>query len=110
MGIKIVNMWRPYQADSPPWAKWLTAFCYLPVAIFGLAGLIWSVGRWREFFPVIVFIAYMFLVHAVTLGNIRYRYSVMPFLMIFSAYALIKLWRRVNINVFLEREEVTPRS
>ena len=97
VGRKIVNMWRPYQADSPLLAKWASALSYVPVMVFGIFGLARSFSRWREFFPVWVLLAYIFCLHAVLIAHIRYRYSVMPFLMVFAAFAMIELWERVRL-------------
>ena len=93
MGKKIVNMWRPYQVDSPRLARWLTALSYVPVALLGGAGMIRSLGRWRRLFPIFSLIGYVFLIHAVMIGQIRYRYSVMPFVMMFAAFVLAGIWK-----------------
>ena len=85
MKVKIVNMWRPYQSDSPKLAKWAMALTYIPVMFLGLAGLIRNIGRWKEFLPVYGLICYFFLIHIVLFGQIRFRYPVMPFFMLFAA-------------------------
>lgn len=93
MGKKIINMWRPYQVDSPRLARWLTALSYVPVVLLGGFGMIRSGARWKQLFPIFLLLAYMFLVHAILIGQIRYRYSVMPFMMMFAAFALAEIWK-----------------
>ena len=94
MGKKIVNMWRPFQTDSPLAAQWASAAAYLPVLFLGLGGMAASLKRWREFFPVFLLCVYLFLLHAVLIGHIRYRYPLMPFFMIFAAFAMFELRKK----------------
>jgi len=102
MGKKIVNMWRPYQVDSPRPARWLASISYIPVALLGCLGMIWSRARWKQLFPIFSLIVYIFLIHAILIGQIRYRYSVMPFLMILAAFALTKIWKSLERRRFEE--------
>lgn len=99
MGKKIVNMWRPFQTDSPLLARWATALTYLPVITLGLWGAFCQFKRWKEFFPIFSLIAYTFLLHAVLIAHMRYRYPVMPFFMVFAAFPLVKLWASVRTRV-----------
>lgn len=101
-GKKIVNMWRPYQVDSPPPARWLTALSYIPVVLLGCLGMIQSWARRKELLPILFLIAYVFLIHAVTIGQIRYRYSVMPFVMIFAAFVAAEIWKNFERHRFEE--------
>lgn len=95
-GKKILNMWRLYQADSPPLARWLTAITYLPVITLGLAGIFLKLKEWRKFFPIFTLIAYTFLLHAVLIAHMRYRYPVMPFFMVFAAWVAVNLWEKLR--------------
>lgn len=96
VGRKIVNMWRPYQTDSPLLARWATALTYLPVVTLGLGGMLWKLKQWKEFFPIFALIAYTFSVHAILMAHMRYRYPVMPFFMVFAAFTLVSLWEKVR--------------
>lgn len=89
-GRKIVNTWRPYQLDSPLIVQLITGGTYIPVVILGIAGLFMSLSRWRELMPVYLLILYVFLLHAVLIAEIRYRYPVMPFFMLFAAYGFLR--------------------
>jgi len=93
-GRKIVNMWRPYQSDSPYLARWATALTYLPIVTFDLWGMLQSLKRWKEFFPIFTLLAYTFSLHAILIAHMRYRYPVMPFFMVFAAWMFVKLWEK----------------
>lgn len=93
---KIVNMWRPYQADSPPLSRWATALTYLPVITLGLVGIFLRLRDWRKFFPILVLLLYTFSLHAVLIAHMRYRYPAMPFLMVFAASTLVSLWQKLR--------------
>ena len=42
--------------------------------------------------PIFLFIFYLTIIHAVTIGSIRYRYPIEPFLIIFTSFSLSKLF------------------
>jgi len=105
MGRKIVNMWRPYQSDSPLTARWATALTYLPVLVLGLGGMLWKIKCWRKFFPIFTLILYTFSVHAILIAHMRYRYPVMPFFMVFAAFTLVKLWECTRVGTPLRKNE-----
>ncbi len=96
MGLKIINMWRPYQTDSPSLSKWATVFTYVPVLMFGVVGLFLNLKQWHKFFPVFTVIGYVFLLYAVMIAQIRYRYQIMPFFMIFAAHAFFELRKKIS--------------
>jgi len=99
MGRKIVNMWRPYQADSPLVAKGATALTYLPVMILGLTGIFLTRKRWRELFLFHSILLYIFSLHAVLIAIIRYRYPAMPIFSLFAAFALVWIWEKRRIRL-----------
>ncbi len=92
MGRKTLNMWRPYRTDSPMIAKILITLTYIPVLIFGLWGMALTKKRWKELFPVLVFLFYIVSIHAVMVASVRYRYPAMPFLTMFASYMAVHLW------------------
>lgn len=93
---KVFNMWRPYQADSPRLAKWAMLLTYVPVMLLGMLGLIFSIPRWKEFIFFYGFIGYFFLVHIVLFGQIRFRYPVMPLIMIFAGFGIVTVCSKFN--------------
>lgn len=70
---KVVNMWRPTYEDASPRNVVITMATYLPVLVFGLAGMGW-LGRSRgvALVPAVV-LSTWFLVHVAVTGMIRFR-------------------------------------
>lgn len=89
-GRKVIKMWRPFYSDLPLFTQSLSALIYLPTMIFGLLGIFGSRNRWGEFYPILWLPVYLFLVHAVTIADVRYRYPAIPFLMVFAADAMLR--------------------
>ena len=91
---KILRFWFPFYRGSPALAKWLTLLSYLPVLGFGGAGIFifGSARRWKELVPLAAPIVYLTLVSSITISSIRYRYPVMPFLTLFAAFSIHKIW------------------
>ncbi len=89
---KIIRFWFPFYLGSPPLGKVLTLLTYLSVFILGWMGIFKSVPRWKEMVPMVGPIIYLASVYAVTISGIRYRYPAMPFLTLFAAYMLRRLW------------------
>ncbi len=94
MAQKSINMWRPYRTDSPVLAKLLIVITYVPVLLLGLYGLFGTFKRWPDFLPIPMLMGYLTLIHAVTVSSVRYRFPIMPFFMIFAAYAVFTFWRQ----------------
>lgn len=99
-GRKFVNFWRFYPRRDKVYVETpynnpnaglsrdalaLISLLFEPALIFlGLAGL-WKLrGRWHDFFPLWIFIAATMAVHVISVSQMRYRLSIMPFL-IFGA-------------------------
>ncbi len=99
-GKKLVRFWFPFYTDVPLLTQWLTFFSYAPVFVLGFFGMIGLIGRWREFFLLMAPIFYLTLIHTVTISSIRYRYPVMPFLMLFAAFAIHELWTKFTLGKF----------
>jgi len=92
MKKKIINTWRPYQTDSPELSRWMAGVLYVLVMLLGGVGVVFSAKQWRRLLPIYLLILYIFLLHAVLIAEIRYRYPVMPFFMMFAAVALDRLF------------------
>lgn len=82
---KLWNMWRPFHSASPPIAKVINALCYLP-AIFGaiICLRLKTVSRFAKAFligpPVLASV-----LHALLIGNMRYRYPLDPFVILLAS-------------------------
>lgn len=95
---KIIRFWYPYYQESSLLTKGLSVICYVPIFILGWMGVFRSVKRWRGLFPLYGPILYLNLVCAVTISSIRYRFPVMPFLMLFAAFAVHELWMNYTLR------------
>jgi 4-amino-4-deoxy-L-arabinose transferase-like glycosyltransferase len=95
---KIVNMWRPYYSGISSLSKLVMLLSYIPVILFGLTGMLWSYKKWKKSAILIFFILYYVFVHAILVSTIRYRWPVMPFFFIFSAFAINKFTQKFQIN------------
>lgn len=67
--------------------KLISIFSYGPVLLFGIGGIILTAKKWRKARLLYLPIAFFILVHLIILGSIRYRVPIMPFVIIFAAYA-----------------------
>ncbi len=96
--IKFLRFWRltPFTPDYQVW--WIDALLivsYGPVLAFAICYL--AVFGWRRFWhlsPVLGFIAFVMLVHMATIASIRYRFPVEPFLIVFAAMFVDRVWPR----------------
>jgi 4-amino-4-deoxy-L-arabinose transferase-like glycosyltransferase len=103
-GIKFVRLWQPWphaaRYANAPLAIATTA-SYLPVLLLAIGGLIWGWRRYgRSLVPIGLFVGYMTAIHMVTIGSVRYRFPMEPFLAILAglptAWALQWLFRPRN--------------
>lgn len=84
---KSINMWRPYYSDARLINKIVMSIQDLPILIFGTLGLI--IGfRKNNNTLLSVLILYFVAVHLITIAEIRYRYPIMPYLIIFSVIGI----------------------
>ena len=91
-GVKFLRFWRlwPYANEYQQWyivvASILSYGSILIMAIgFALRN---SKKYFRETLPIFALFGYLTLVHMVTIGSIRYRFPLEPFLIIFASYFL----------------------
>lgn len=94
--LKAFRFWYPYFTKAQPWSKWLMSASYFLVIPFSLVGMILTKSRWREFSFIYLLIGYLTFIHAITIPGIRYRYPLMPFLMMFAAFGICEMWRRLR--------------
>jgi hypothetical protein len=50
----------------------------------------------REVIPIFTLIGYLTLVHMVTIGSIRYRFPLEPFLIIFASYFFVDILKKYD--------------
>jgi len=95
---KILNTWRPYQTDSSRSSRWITGGQYILIVILAFWGIIKTLDKWPKLIPFYLLLLYVFSLHAILIAEIRYRYPVMPFMMLFAALGLASiLEKRSNL-------------
>jgi len=99
-GVKFLRFWRlwPYANEYQQWyivaASLLSYGSILLMAIgFVLRN---SKKYFRETLPIFALFGYLTLVHMITIGSIRYRFPLEPFLIIFASFFLTDVLRNKN--------------
>ena len=99
MGIKFIRFWNilpNYEGFSSPLYKLVSLFSYIPIIITAIWGMFLTRGIWKKFLAFyILFFSFTF-VHMLFVGSIRYRIPLMPFLIIFSAYGISQIYRKMK--------------
>jgi hypothetical protein len=84
---KLMIFWRAY--NHP-----LHAVSWYPVLLLSLIGLAWTLNRWRELLSVHLLIWSTMLTAMAFTSMPRFRAPVEPFLLMFAAAAIVRLWQR----------------
>ncbi len=88
-GLKFLRLWRfwPYAAEYTSMFLFIvSAASFLPVLLLSMVGAVWGVGRYgRKLIPIALFVGYTTAVHMVTIGSLRYRFPMEPFLVILAS-------------------------
>jgi hypothetical protein len=99
-GLKFVRFWRlwPFSPDyKRPWIVVTSLLSYGVMLALAVIGLILSTRRyWRSLAPPLIFAAYLTTLHMVTIGSIRYRLPIEPFILIVGCYALAQIGQRIG--------------
>ena len=96
--IKILRLWYPFYSKTSLELKVITGSLYGMTLLLMLAGMYLSRKQWVELLPFYSLIAYLTLIHAVTIPGIRYRYPLMPFVILFSAVALERIYCHYGVK------------
>lgn len=100
--VKFGRLWRPwpYAEDyRNPLIVFISVASALPAWLLALYGLALSLrARWRELLPCFLVMGFVTLVHVVTIGSIRYRIPLEPFVLILAAAGLVSLLRKTQIG------------
>ena len=92
---------KTFESDSyaPEYNNW--KYVVMSLMSYGLAltlALVFLVRRgfahWRALTPVILFAGFLSAVHMVTLGSIRYRFPLEPFILILAAQMVVEILAR----------------
>lgn len=91
-GLKFMRIWRPwpYAAEySSAFLSIVSAASFLPLLLLSLVGAAWGARQYgRKLIPIGLFLGYTTAVHMVTIGSLRYRFPMEPFLVILASAPL----------------------
>ena len=99
-GKKFVRFWRlwPY---AEKYNK--THFIVISILSYGLVLfafihflLFYMIDKWRIHIPIILFIIFLTFVHMITIGSIRYRFPLEPFIIIYGCYSISQLFGKFH--------------
>ncbi len=93
--VKFVRFWRllPYTPQMKGnVAAIIATMSMLPLILLAILTLIKRRKMILYFTPVLGFAAYLTLVHMITIGSVRYRFPIEPFLIVLAAPSLIFIW------------------
>lgn len=101
--IKFSRVWRLY-----PYAPQFSASKYNIVSLlsyglilpFSIAGMILSLRKWKKCLFLYLVILYFTFFHMVSIGSVRYRAPIMPYIIIFAGYGLQELGKKLGIRRF----------
>jgi hypothetical protein len=92
-GLKFLRFWRlwPHTQHYQQWYVVAASLLSYGLILFLAIGfMLRSGGRYfRKLLPIIALFGYLTLVHMVTIGSIRYRFPLEPFLIIFASYFVV---------------------
>jgi 4-amino-4-deoxy-L-arabinose transferase-like glycosyltransferase len=91
---KFFNMWRPFYADARLMNKVIMILLYVPIVLLAILGMV-QAFRFEDrslLLPVYGLLFYSIVIHMASIGIIRYRDPLMPYIIIFAAYRLRSAW------------------
>ncbi|MDD3726342.1 MAG: glycosyltransferase family 39 protein [Candidatus Ratteibacteria bacterium] len=104
VGKRFLNFWRPipYRISGPGKAysylhQIISGIYTVPVFIFAILGLLYSIKNWRKLFILYALIIYYSGTYILVRAIIRYRMPIEPYLIMFAAYGISVLWQN-NIS------------
>ena len=96
-------------ASGYPWYYGLAYIgAYVPVLVAARLGLIWSRGRWRDMTAVYLLFALQTAVSMVYIAGTRYRGILEPLLIVFGAFALVRLLSLLRRGLSAPRPAALP--
>jgi hypothetical protein len=106
-GIKFLRLWRlwPHTEHYQQWYIVATSLLSYGSVLFLSIGFVvtHSKNYIRNLIPLFALITYLTLIHMITIGSIRYRFPLEPFLIIFAGYFLTSIFK--NKSWFIKFED-----
>ena len=100
-GVKFVRFWRlwPHTPEyKSPLTIVLSLASYGVCLAFSIVALFQHIRtRWRHLSPMLLFAAYLTAVHMVTIGSIRYRIPIEPFILVIASSSIAAFLCRLRV-------------
>jgi len=107
-GIKFVRFWRlwPHTEHYQQWYVVAASLLSYGLVLFLAIGFVFRNAKkyFREVIPIFTLIGYLTIVHMVTIGSIRYRFPLEPFLIIFASYFLVDILKNKTWLIQLQNK------
>lgn len=91
--LKFMRFWRlwPFAMGYQHWGyKFISLMSYGLCLLLSLYYLmLYGRTHWRQLWPILLYITYLTAVHTVTIGSIRYRFPLEPFIVLFACAGLV---------------------
>jgi len=89
---KFFRFWRIWPYAKEYQETHIIISSILSYGVILILSIVFIIRYWRQFFkkffPIYISIIYLTFIHMVTIGSIRYRYPIEPFLIIMASYSL----------------------
>ena len=99
-GLKFLRFWRlwPHTQYYQQWYVVTASLLSYGLVLFLAIGFVFRNAKkyFREVIPILTLIGYLTLVHMVTIGSIRYRFPLEPFLIIFASYFFVDILKKYD--------------
>ncbi|MBT5400122.1 hypothetical protein HOL24_06230 [bacterium] len=97
-GLKFWRFWRlwPHTEHYQQWYVIATSLLSYGIVLFFAIGFLLRNARMhvRKIIPIFALFGYLTLIHMVTIGSIRYRFPLEPFLIIFASYFFVDVFKK----------------
>lgn len=111
---KFIRFWRlwPYTEHYQQWYTIAASLLSYGVILFLAIGFAIRSGirYFKKLLPIYALFGYLTLVHMITIGSIRYRFPLEPFLIIFAAHFVVDLGCNSRWMQWIERRIFQPRD
>jgi len=104
-GLKFVRFWRlwPHTSSYQQWYIVAASILSYGLVLFCSIGFICKNARYyiKTLLPIFSIFLYLTIVHMITIGSIRYRFPLEPFLVIFSGYFMVDVVKNKQWLIYI---------
>jgi hypothetical protein len=95
MALKAWRFWFGIQRIQNRWAQPLINVAQGGVLLFAALGVVSALRSKAVVWPLLATVFYLYVIHILTYGALRYSMPVIPIIMVFSAAGVLDLWARM---------------